>query len=136
MNFDKCGECSRLLLDDRICKDCFPEGEKEISDTLSVKLSDQDLSYINEGVESSDHRPESTPVPETGTYQPPQPEFSLDENILSGVKEPEIEFYGQCKICEVPVGEDREELGFCDECYEHLCKMTGTFIAPSGGLKN
>ncbi len=116
MNFDKCGECGRLLLDDRICKDCFPEGEKKILDMLSVKLSDQDFSYINEGVEASDHRPESVPVSETGTYQPPQPEFSLDEDVLSGVKEPKIEYpYGLCPICEVPKTAFTSDT-LCDDC--------------------
>jgi len=52
------------------------------------------------------------------SYKPPKPEFELDELVIGDVKEPKIEFFGNCKDCEIPLIEEHSEVGFCEECYK------------------
>ena len=55
-------------------------------------------------------------------YKGPMPEFPIDKNVLDGVKEPKIEFHGHCKVCEIPLNKEYENIEFCGDCADDLWK--------------
>lgn len=50
------------------------------------------------------------------SYSAPTPEFPLDDNVLSYVKEPKVEYpYGLCPLCGVPKTAFTSDT-LCDDC--------------------